>query len=223
MSRDSDVRHCGSCHAGSLPVDLAEPGVGNEESRRHEWHSRLRLEPFRRAAPRPVLGTLDQSSAQRASLDVAARAEQVGRLSEYVDLEATAAGSSMPGRSPDAAPAHVMGSGYPSHEFRELTWVGGASNEVPVIRHDAVRNQPHRVAMEAVAENREKCAIVRRPQEEGRAASCVVDGVKEVGVDGLPMGLRHAVASLCPKRAPCPSKVDAHAPWARVIRTVADQ
>ena len=91
-----------------------------------------------------------------------------------------------------------------------------------MIRHDAVRNQSHRVAVQTVSERDEKGAVIRRPEKEGRSASRVVDGVKEVGIGGRPRGLRHEVASLFSKCATRPSKVDAHARWACVFRTVAE-
>ncbi len=91
-----------------------------------------------------------------------------------------------------------------------------------MIRHDAVRNQAHRVAVQTVSENAEKCAVVRRPEKEGCSASRVVDCVKEVGIDGLPRVLRHEVASLFTERATRASKVDAHARWACVFRTVGE-
>jgi hypothetical protein len=71
---------------------------------------------------------------------------------------------------------------------------------MPVIRHQTVREQSHRVPLQAVGENHQERGIVTAFPEERRPAGASVDDVKEPWTQRRPRTSRHERASASSKR-----------------------
>src|SRR5581483_11713021 len=121
------------------------PRLRGQKRRRRERDLAAAVAAFREAAPRPVLRATDEPGAQSVAFDVPAGAhELVGRANGDA-LEAALIDGPLADGLTMMLPSHGMGNGYPVQELRERAGIDRAQHQVPVIREDAVRQQPRRV------------------------------------------------------------------------------
>jgi hypothetical protein len=95
------------------------------------------------APPSPILGPARQAGEQRVSLYVAANGEEVlvglhGERLETTLVQMTGAGGLVMG-----VPPLGMGQGQPLHELGQVPIAAGPEQEVEVIGHQEISQQPH--------------------------------------------------------------------------------
>ena len=76
-------------------------------------------------------------------------------------------------------PADRVGSGDPLHERRELPGASRTHDEMPMVRHDAVGNQLHRMQRQALLEDREKGPIIGSIHEDPNFSDTAIDDMKK--------------------------------------------
>ena len=167
----------------------------SEERCDDEGQAGLLLESFRGAAPGPILGPGDEAGPQGPLLDPAACAQQVCGSPEAQDLRPFASFGRGHRVSPRSEPAPHVGMRYPVRQPADSGLVGGARDEMPLGGHEAIGNESDGMADEALAQNREKPAIVVRREQHASAARPAFHHVKEVLRSGWLMCVRHAMTS----------------------------
>jgi hypothetical protein len=190
-------------------IDHAEPGVRRQESSGHERDPRLDLAALRCAAPRPVLRAADESCPQRPSLDVMTGLQQVPRRVDGVDRGRFEGDHWGVLRSPHASQPHVVGSGYPAQERRQSIRLSRTDDQVPSMRQNAVRDQPHRMTTQSSIQNGEKRAIVGRSEKDRPAVRRIADHVEEPRSDSRLPRCRHSTVSFHDDEVSHASKVGA--------------
>ena len=93
--------------------------------------------------PVPVLGSFDQVCPQRVSLDVAADRQKVFVGVDQKLFLPSLVERPRAERSMNAVPPHGVRHGDPMHGGRKVAIILRPEHEVPVIRHQAKRQQPH--------------------------------------------------------------------------------
>ena len=167
----------------------------SEERRDDEGQAGLLLESFRGAAPGPILRSGDEAGPQGLSLDAAACAQHVRGSPKAQELRPFNSFGRGHRVSPGSEPAPHVGMRYPIRQPVDSGRVGGACDELPLGGHEAVGNEPDGMADEALAQNREKPAIVVRREQHVGAARPALHHVKEILRSGWLMCVRHAVTS----------------------------
>lgn len=109
-------------------------------------------EPFGQTAPGPVLRAFHEAGPEGVTLHAPAHLHQFGRTPNRAGVKAPLVHWALAVRPVKHMPAHGMGAGYPSHEARERIGVGRTQHDVPVIGHDAVGEQAHRIARESLGQ-----------------------------------------------------------------------
>ncbi len=167
----------------------------SEERCTDDRQARVGLESFRGAAPGPVLGSRDEAGPQRLLLNLAARTQQVGGSPEAQELgrcDGVPCGQRVP---LERTPALHVGMGYPGRQSGDAVRVSRACDNMPMGGHEAVRNESDGIPAEALAQNREKPAIVVRPEQRVGAPRPTLHDVKEILRSGLLAGIRHVTTS----------------------------
>lgn len=99
-------------------------------------------------------------------------------------LEPALVDGALPDRLPAAVQFLRVGSGYPLHQAREPVRSHGPDNEVPVRRHQAVRDETHRMARESPVQHLQEPAIIPRILEERDLSCAAVDDMEITGFAG---------------------------------------
>ena len=147
------------------------------------------------ARPRPVLRPADESRAQRSTLDVVTGLQEVPRSIEAFNLRLVKGTRMESTRSPNAFESGVVGSGYPAQELCQTVRPRRTNDEVPVVRHDAVRNQSHGMTAQPTIQNRKKRTVIGRSEKHGLAARRVTDHMKETRADVRSPRFQHGAVS----------------------------
>jgi hypothetical protein len=85
---------------------------------------------------------------------------------------------------PMMVPPNGVGNGYPVHELRELIGAYWTHDQMPVIRHEAVRDEADRMQSNACRQDPKEGAIVVGPSEERQTTSAAI-GHMEAGRKGV--------------------------------------
>jgi len=163
-------------------IDDAQPRVRRQEPCGDQRHAGLRVIPLRGAAPRPVLGAWHEAGSERLRFDGLTGPPQVNGRLQHFNLQWPGRGQ-WTGRAPNPLVARGMGSRYPLQQRHQPRRSRGADDELPVVGHDAVRDQSHRMALEALAQDPEKRAVIRGSQEFRTAGGPVAGHMEEAGAD----------------------------------------
>jgi hypothetical protein len=188
--------------------------MGSQERRDDEGQAGMRLESFGGAAPGPILGSRNEAGPQRLLFHVAAHPQQVSRAAESEDLWPFKRFPCGHGVSSGHANALQMGMDYPIRKSRDPGRGRRAHDKMPCGGHQGIGNEPDWMAVEALAQDREKSSIVVCPEQAMNAARATVHDVKEILRSGFPMCVRHATTSLA---MPDRSKPDAASAGSRRV------
>ena len=178
---------------------MIRPGGRCEERRGGERHPRVETQPLRQTAPRPVLGPAHELGRQRISFDVPAHANELGGAFDGKRLESALIERPLAARLVLPVPPDRVGSSYPFHEPRKGLRGRDVHHQMPVIPQDAVRHQPHRVALQALGEHAEKRVIVERTRKNGQLSHASIDDVEKWDRQRAATRTRHK-ACRCRKR-----------------------
>ena len=160
-----------------LGIHVFDPGAGGEERRRLQWEITVGSKAIGEAAPRPVFSAAHQRASQRVPLDIAARAhEGVGPLQRHGEVAPLIDGP-LSHRLVIPVPPDCVGSRYPVHEADELVSSRRLEHEMPVIGHDAVGEQLHRISGEPFLQDCDERAIIRAARENRHAPDAAIDNV----------------------------------------------
>lgn len=134
---------------------MIEPGLRQQNPRRHQRNTRLQPEPLRGAAPRPVLRLADESPGDRPPFDHDAtphqRATGQQRRDRHRHRMFSAAGGGRP-----------AGSSYPFDQVAEHLRSPRRHHEIPGVREQAERQQLHMVHSQEIAQVPEQHSVVPR-------------------------------------------------------------
>lgn len=160
-------------------IDIVEPVVRDQKRRVDQWDARRLEEPIGEAAPRPVLGTADQSSPEGIALDVAAHPHERGRRLNRMCLESALIDRAFPDGLVVASPAHRVGSLYPVHELRQRPGFDRTHDQMPVIGEQAVGYEPYRMLLETRKEYATEGPVVEPFDEDRLSADASVYDVEK--------------------------------------------
>jgi hypothetical protein len=79
------------------------------------------------------------------------------------------------------------------HEGRKVPWVERAGDQMPMIRHHAVRKESNLVRRQRPGEDSEKRAIVARLEEKPLSGGAAVHDVEDVTAQERAWSSRHAI------------------------------
>ena len=159
---------------------MAHPGIRRKKGGTRQRHRRRFPAPIRQAAPGPVLSATNEAGRQRVALDIPADAQQPAGGLDDMRFESALIDRSFTHALSQQLKPHRMGSCYPMHEPREALGSRRADDEMPVIVHDTVGDNRHRMLRQPCSENLEEVAIILRSQEQRHSAITAVDDVKIV-------------------------------------------
>lgn len=125
-----------------------------------------------------MLGMLDQLGAKRVPLNVPAHANQIGFGLYRQGDEPTLIQGTRPARAMSRVPSLGMCARDPVHQSRKICHTVADNDEVPVIRHQAVRNYFHGRFREALPNDPEKGDVVGGTVKDRRAAHRAIDHVE---------------------------------------------
>src|SRR5208337_4868110 len=120
----------------------------------------LGLHPAVQAAPAPVFCSLDQVRPQGITLDVAASGEEVLVALDRERFEPALVHVAASPGVPLGVPPLGVGQSQPANESRELSVLPRPDNQVPVIGHDAVGQQPCSRAIDGLFQDPLKRLVV---------------------------------------------------------------
>jgi hypothetical protein len=167
-----------------------------EKRCRHERQFGRRAETVRQAAPRPVLRATDEASFERVPLDVPAHANEHASFLYDEGLETTLVDGSLTDALAVAVPPPRVGSAYPVHQLRQPVRVDRTHDEVEVVRQNAVGDEPHGMAAQALIEHGQKGPIIGGALKERRLSHAAIDDVKEPRRRCVARSSRHSRVSL---------------------------
>src|SRR5713101_3117484 len=97
---------------------------------------------LRQSRPRPVLRTGYKTCAKSIAFDVSADSGEISGTFKRLRMESTLIDRSLPNGLMATMPADCMGSSYPLHELDQGYCVRRFHHKVPVVRENAVRDEP---------------------------------------------------------------------------------
>ena len=175
---------------------MPNPGLRRHEGGSAERQRRGRAQTVRQAAPRPVLRAANEALGECVPFDVAAYTQQPIWSADRLHGEAFQIYRCATQGWPIALQPDGMGSCYPCDEPRESHGTRSTEHEMPVVVHDAVREQWNWMTFEPFTHNLQEVPIILRPEKQRGRECSSMDHVKiAVGICS-PGGSQHGVG-LC--------------------------
>src|SRR5215471_20103017 len=101
-----------------------------------------------------------------------------------------------PSRSSVRVPALAVRCGQPSHERRKLAVSLRPQHEVEVVRHQAVRQTPHRNPFLCFGKHLDEGEVIAGPIEQGQPANTSIKDVKYDARHSESLSIRHSAVVL---------------------------
>jgi hypothetical protein len=137
---------------------MVEPGLRQQNPRRHQRYARPQPEPLRGTAPRPVLRLTDEASGHRPSLHHHAAPDQGAPRRQSGDGHRHRVSERIPGGS-------QAGSPYPVDQGAERLGSPRRHHEIPRVREQAEGQQLHRVRPQQIVQRLEQHPVLPRPSQ----------------------------------------------------------
>jgi hypothetical protein len=172
---------------------MPDPRLGRHERRSAQWQRRCGAQTIGQAAPRPVLGASNEPGGERVPFDRAADSKEAVWRGDHLHIQTFPVNRRAVQAWPGALQPDGMGICYPLDQARESHRARGAEHEMPVIVHDAVREQRQWMPFKAFAHNLQEVPIILRPEKQRSRERRSMNDVKIVVGGGLRGGSRHGV------------------------------
>ncbi len=157
---------------------MTHPGIGRHEGSPAERDALILTEPIRQARPGPVLSAPDQAGTECAAFHRATDAQEPIRRGNGLEFEPVLVDGRLAQRRPHEPDADRMGSRYPLDQSREHPGSRRTGHEIPVVVPHAIRLHGDGKALQSLAQNLQKIAIVLRSEEQRHAAVAAMNDVK---------------------------------------------
>ena len=152
--------------------------TGNGPFAEHGLRELIPLQPVPETAPLPVIRPFHELRSQGISLDVPADREKVFVVLHREGLEAALVEMARPDGAVVRVPPLRVSQRQPSHEFGQIAVASRPQHQVPMIRHQAIRQNSYLHAVQSFFQHTLESRVVFQLLKNRRASIRAIENVK---------------------------------------------